>query len=81
MLILVIHRYKMQEAMLFVLKQVLDEFRTYDKVMDVDAARIFLDHIRASMQDSKYSHSPIRFTTLSWLSSHFNTMICMTDAS
>ena len=61
---LVNHSHKMQEATLFVLKQVLDEFRTYDKVMDVDAAHIFLDHIRASMQDSKFLYRPIQFPFL-----------------
>ena len=59
---LVNHSHKMQEATLFVLKQVLDEFRTYDKVMDIDAARIFLDHVRASMQDSKYPYCPIHIS-------------------
>ena len=43
----------MQEATLFILKQVLDEFRTYDKIVDSEAAAIFLDHIRASMHDRK----------------------------
>ena len=43
----------MQEATLFILKQVLDEFRTYDKIIDPQAAAIFLDHIRASMRDRK----------------------------
>ena len=45
----------MQEATLFVLKQVLDEFRTYDKVMDADAARKFLDHIRIAMHECEFS--------------------------
>ena len=52
-LILGRHSHKMQEATLFILKQVLDEFRTYDRVMDPEAARVFLDHIRASMRDRK----------------------------
>lgn len=45
--------HKMQEATLFILKQVLDELRTYDKAIDPEAANIFLDHIRASIQDRK----------------------------
>ena len=48
-----LHSHKMQEATLFILKQVLDEFRTYDKIIDSQAAAIFLDHIRASMRDRK----------------------------
>lgn len=44
----------MQEATLFILKQVLDEFRTFDKVMDREAATHFLDHIRASMRDREW---------------------------
>jgi len=45
--------HKIQEATLFILKQVLDEFRTYDRVMDREPAGMFLDHVRASMQDRK----------------------------
>lgn len=41
----------MKEATLFILKQVLDEFGTTDKVMEIESARVFLDQIRGLMQD------------------------------
>lgn len=43
----------MKEALLFVLKQILDNFGTSNKAMDLGAARVFLDHIRGSIQDRK----------------------------
>lgn len=48
------HSHKMKEATLFILKQVLDEFGTTDKVMEVQSARVFLDQIRALMQDGEF---------------------------
>ena len=43
----------MKEALLFVLKQILDDFGTSNNAMDIGAARVFLDHIRSSIQDRK----------------------------
>ena len=43
--------HKMKEATLFILKQVLDEFRTTDHIMGLDAAGMFLEQIRGTMQD------------------------------
>ena len=43
----------MKEATLFILKQVLDEFGTTDKVMEIESARVFLDQIRGLMQDGE----------------------------
>lgn len=45
--------HKMKEATLFILKQVLDEFGTTDKIMEIESARVFLDQIRGLMQDRK----------------------------
>ena len=41
----------MKEAVLFVLKQILDDFQTSNKVIESEAARVFLDQIRGPMQD------------------------------
>lgn len=43
----------MKESTLFILKQVIDEFRTTDTVMDVQIAREFLNQIRGLMLDRK----------------------------
>lgn len=45
--------HKMKEATLFILKQVLDEFRTTDHIMELDAAGMFLEQIRGTMQECK----------------------------
>ena len=45
--------HKMKEATLFILKQVLDEFGTTDKIMEIESARVFLGQIRGLMQDRK----------------------------
>ena len=45
--------HKMKEATLFILKQVLDGFGTTDHMMEPDAAGMFLEQIRETMQDCK----------------------------
>lgn len=57
------HSHKIQEATLFILKQVLDEFRSCNRVMDREAAGTFLDHVRASMQDRKSWPIPSHYST------------------
>ena len=57
----------MKEATLFILKQVLDEFGTTDHIMEIDAAGMFLEQIRGTMQDRKSKpFSIVHFVQLFW---------------
>ena len=59
--------HKMKEATLFILKQVLDEFGTTDHIMELDAAGMFLEQIRGTMQDRKSKpFSFVPFVQLFW---------------
>ena len=49
----------MKEATLFILKQILDDFQTSNNAVELEAARVFLDQIRGSMQDRKFKSVPI----------------------
>ena len=49
----------MKEATLFILKQVLDDFQTSNKAVELEAARVFLDQIRGSLQDCESKPFPI----------------------
>lgn len=44
----------MQEATLFILKQILDDFHTSNNALELEAARVFLDQIRGSIQDREF---------------------------
>ena len=65
---------KLKEASLYILKQILEEFDSYDKDIGQEAANAYLEYVRLAMQDSKSLPTLYTFRFVRHYTDHFQVM-------